>query len=106
MILTFDILQVATLFHEHPDLLVEFTHFLPDTSATPSTLFASSGRNSMLRDRSSAMPMRQMHVDKVLIYLQLCAFSFLTIKFHIDLTTSDVVTYLTEREDLDIAWRT
>ena len=24
----------------------------------------------------------------------------------IELTTSDVVTYLTEREDLDIAWRT
>lgn len=69
MILTFSILQVATLFHEHPDLLVEFTHFLPDTSATPSTLFASSGRNSLLRDRSSAMAvMRQMHVDKVYMF--------------------------------------
>ncbi|XP_048318177.1 paired amphipathic helix protein Sin3-like 4 isoform X1 [Ziziphus jujuba] len=57
--------EVATLFQDHPDLLVEFTHFLPDTSATASTLYAPSGRNSLLRDRSSAMAtMRQIHVDK------------------------------------------
>lgn len=31
------ILQVAILFRDHHDLLVEFTHFLPDTSAATST---------------------------------------------------------------------
>ncbi|BBG94142.1 SIN3-like 4 [Prunus dulcis] len=57
--------EVAALFQEHSDLLVEFTHFLPDTSGTASIHFAPSHRNAMLRDRSSAMPpMRQMHVDK------------------------------------------
>ncbi|KAE9613428.1 putative transcription regulator Others family [Lupinus albus] len=51
--------EVAALFQDHHDLLDEFTHFLPDTSAAVST------RNSMLRDRSSAMStVRQMHVDK------------------------------------------
>ncbi|KAK9277386.1 hypothetical protein L1049_006929 [Liquidambar formosana] len=57
--------EVAALFQDHPDLLVEFTHFLPDSSATASAQYAPSGRNSLLRDRGSAMPtMRQMHVDK------------------------------------------
>ncbi|PON46541.1 Histone deacetylase interacting protein [Parasponia andersonii] len=57
--------EVATLFQDHPDLLVEFTHFLPDTSATASTHYPPSARNSMLRDKTSAMPtMRQIHVDK------------------------------------------
>ncbi|KAJ4711205.1 Paired amphipathic helix protein Sin3-like [Melia azedarach] len=57
--------EVATLFQDHPDLLEEFTHFLPDSSAAASTHFVTSGRNSILRDRSPAMPtMRQMHVDK------------------------------------------
>ncbi|KAK7252329.1 hypothetical protein RIF29_36192 [Crotalaria pallida] len=56
--------EVAALFQDHHDLLDEFTHFLPDTSAAPSTHYASA-RNSILRDRSSAMPtVRQMHVDK------------------------------------------
>ncbi|CAL1357250.1 unnamed protein product [Linum trigynum] len=54
--------EVATLFKDHHDLLREFTHFLPDNSASASTHFVSSNRNSILRDRSSAM--RQMHVDK------------------------------------------
>ncbi|KAK7362067.1 hypothetical protein VNO77_04167 [Canavalia gladiata] len=55
--------EVATLFQDHADLLEEFTHFLPDTSGTASTQYAA--RNSLLRDRSSAMPtVRQMHVDK------------------------------------------
>lgn len=31
------ILQVAILFRDHHDLLVEFTHFLPDTSGAAST---------------------------------------------------------------------
>ncbi|CAN1816987.1 Paired amphipathic helix protein Sin3-like 4 [Linum perenne] len=57
--------EVAALFKDHHDLLREFTHFLPDNSATASTHFASSNRNSILRDRSSPMPaIRQMHVDK------------------------------------------
>ncbi|CAL1413731.1 unnamed protein product [Linum trigynum] len=57
--------EVATLFKDHHDLLREFTHFLPDNSASASAHYVSSNRNSILRDRSSAMPaMRQMHVDK------------------------------------------
>ncbi|XP_073227098.1 paired amphipathic helix protein Sin3-like 4 isoform X1 [Cicer arietinum] len=56
--------EVSALFQDHEDLLEEFTHFLPDTSGTASTHFASA-RNSLLRDRSSAMTtVRQMHVDK------------------------------------------
>ncbi|XP_028796665.1 paired amphipathic helix protein Sin3-like 4, partial [Neltuma alba] len=54
--------EVASLFHDHPDLLDEFTHFLPDTSGTASTHYAPS-RSSMLRDRGSAVP-RQMSVEK------------------------------------------
>ncbi|PPR88925.1 hypothetical protein GOBAR_AA31762 [Gossypium barbadense] len=48
--------EVAALFRDHPDLLLEFTHFLPDTSATASNHYASTGRNSIPRERSSAMP--------------------------------------------------
>ncbi|VAH00014.1 unnamed protein product [Triticum turgidum subsp. durum] len=32
--------EVATLFHDHPDLLEEFKHFLPDTSNAPQVLAA------------------------------------------------------------------
>ncbi|XP_022776020.1 paired amphipathic helix protein Sin3-like 4 isoform X2 [Durio zibethinus] len=57
--------EVAALFQDHPDLLLAFTHFLPDTSATASNHYASSGRNSIPRDRSSAMPgMRAVPADK------------------------------------------
>ncbi|KAK9272549.1 hypothetical protein L1049_002922 [Liquidambar formosana] len=59
--------EVAALFDDHPDLLEEFTRFLPDTSATPSTQHVPYGRNSFQRydERSSAMPtLRQMHTDK------------------------------------------
>ncbi|KAK4598272.1 hypothetical protein RGQ29_015659 [Quercus rubra] len=57
--------EVAALFQDHQDLLDEFTHFLPDNSGTASAQYPQSGRNPLLRDRSSAMPiMRQMHVDK------------------------------------------
>ncbi|KAL2349345.1 hypothetical protein Fmac_003345 [Flemingia macrophylla] len=56
--------EVAAIFQDHPDLLDEFTHFLPDASAAASTHYVSA-RNSMLRDRGSAMPtVRQMHVEK------------------------------------------
>ncbi|XWS22532.1 hypothetical protein CRYUN_Cryun29cG0044500 [Craigia yunnanensis] len=57
--------EVAALFQDHPDLLLEFTHFLPDTSATASNHYASSGRNSIPRDRNSAFPtMRAVPADK------------------------------------------
>ncbi|XP_012092008.1 paired amphipathic helix protein Sin3-like 4 isoform X2 [Jatropha curcas] len=56
--------EVASLFQDHNDLLMEFTHFLPDSSATASH-YPPSVRNSLLRDRSSAIPtLRQMQVDK------------------------------------------
>ncbi|KAI3474840.1 hypothetical protein Pfo_030151 [Paulownia fortunei] len=59
--------EVAALFDDHPDLLDEFTRFLPDTSATASAPHASFGRHSFHRydERSSALPtMRQSHIDK------------------------------------------
>ncbi|KAK6153046.1 hypothetical protein DH2020_012685 [Rehmannia glutinosa] len=59
--------EVAALFGDHPDLLDEFTRFLPDTSATVSAPHASIGRHSFHRsdERSSAVPpMRQSHMDK------------------------------------------
>ncbi|XP_022734749.1 paired amphipathic helix protein Sin3-like 4 isoform X3 [Durio zibethinus] len=49
-------IKVAALFQDHPDLLFEFTHFLPDTSKTASNHYASSGRNTIPRDRSSPIP--------------------------------------------------
>ncbi|XP_043704298.1 paired amphipathic helix protein Sin3-like 4 isoform X2 [Telopea speciosissima] len=55
--------EVAVLFRDHTDLLEEFTHFLPDSSATALPQHAPSGRNSF--QRSSAMPtLRQIHGDK------------------------------------------
>ncbi|XP_004517035.1 paired amphipathic helix protein Sin3-like 4 isoform X2 [Cicer arietinum] len=55
--------EVAALFQDHPDLLDEFIHFLPDASAAASSHAV--GRHSLLRDRSSAMPaVRQVHVEK------------------------------------------
>ncbi|KAL2523463.1 Paired amphipathic helix protein Sin3-like 2 [Forsythia ovata] len=59
--------EVSALFIDHPDLLQQFTRFLPDTSITASTALASFGRHSFHRfdERSSAMPtMRHTHVDK------------------------------------------
>ncbi|KAG8384767.1 hypothetical protein BUALT_Bualt04G0152800 [Buddleja alternifolia] len=59
--------EVAVLFEDHPDLLDEFTRFLPDTSATASAPHASFGRHSFNRydERSSILPtMRQSHIDK------------------------------------------
>lgn len=72
--------QVASLFDDHPDLLDEFTRFLPDTSATPSTHLVGYGRASFPRisERASGTPtLRQMHMDKVVaLYIVFC-FSFL-----------------------------
>ncbi|XP_077237908.1 paired amphipathic helix protein Sin3-like 3 [Tasmannia lanceolata] len=62
--------EVALLFHDHDDLLEDFTHFLPDTSPTAPIHLAPSGRNSsciILRreKRNSAMPpIRHLHTDK------------------------------------------
>lgn len=57
--------EVAILFQNHHDLLEEFTHFLPDTSA-PADPHVSAGRAFVRRDdRSSMMPgMRHPYVDK------------------------------------------
>ncbi|XP_028090187.1 paired amphipathic helix protein Sin3-like 4 isoform X2 [Camellia sinensis] len=59
--------EVSALLSDHHDLLVEFTNFLPDTSAAASLPYAPSGRNSIFRrdDRSLPLPaIRHMHVDK------------------------------------------
>ncbi|KAL2547338.1 Paired amphipathic helix protein Sin3-like 2 [Forsythia ovata] len=59
--------EVAALFQNHPDLLVEFTHFLPDTSGAASFHYAQPGRNHFLNhnDRNSPMTVaRPMHVEK------------------------------------------
>ncbi|KAF9623250.1 hypothetical protein IFM89_000739 [Coptis chinensis] len=60
--------EVAALFHDHADLLDEFIHFLPDTSAAAPAQHAQAARNSSLlrRDeRSSAIPIsRHMHDNK------------------------------------------
>ncbi|XP_022150309.1 paired amphipathic helix protein Sin3-like 4 isoform X2 [Momordica charantia] len=56
--------EVAALLHDHPDLLGEFVHFLPDASATTSNHHASSMRNSVLRDGNSSIPpIQQVHFD-------------------------------------------
>ncbi|KAG1342737.1 hypothetical protein COCNU_05G009660 [Cocos nucifera] len=58
--------EVAALFQNHHDLLEEFTHFLPDASATMAPQHVSFGRAFMRRDeRSSVMPtVRHVHGDK------------------------------------------
>ncbi|XP_004302380.1 PREDICTED: paired amphipathic helix protein Sin3-like 2 isoform X2 [Fragaria vesca subsp. vesca] len=59
--------EVASLFDDQPDLLDEFTRFLPDTSATTSTHQGQYGRNPYPRfnERSSATPtLRPMPIDK------------------------------------------
>ncbi|XP_052196269.1 paired amphipathic helix protein Sin3-like 2 isoform X2 [Diospyros lotus] len=59
--------EVAVLFADHPDLLEEFTRFLPDTSAPPSAPHVPFGRHPFHRydERSSAMTApRQAPIDK------------------------------------------
>ncbi|XP_042497948.1 paired amphipathic helix protein Sin3-like 4 isoform X3 [Macadamia integrifolia] len=53
--------EVAALFRDHTDLLEEFTHFLPDSSATALPQHAPSGRNSFQR---SSATLRHIHGDK------------------------------------------
>ncbi|XP_022999276.1 paired amphipathic helix protein Sin3-like 3 isoform X1 [Cucurbita maxima] len=48
--------EISALLQDHPDLLREFVHFLPDASATTSNNHVSSLRNSVLRDKNSSMP--------------------------------------------------
>ncbi|KAK2998671.1 hypothetical protein RJ639_022795, partial [Escallonia herrerae] len=58
--------EVAALFDDHPDLLEEFTRFLPDASATGSA-HVTIGRHTFHRhdERSSAVPsMRPANMDK------------------------------------------
>ncbi|KAL2904207.1 Paired amphipathic helix protein Sin3-like 3 [Bienertia sinuspersici] len=57
--------EVAALFRDHVDLLDEFKHFLPDTSAATQGQHGPSGRNSLLRDGNSPVPItRPMHADR------------------------------------------
>ncbi|GKV22786.1 hypothetical protein SLEP1_g32612 [Rubroshorea leprosula] len=57
--------EVALLFQDHSDLLKEFTHFLPDSSATASTHYVPSGRTSIPQDHGSAVPtMRPLQAEK------------------------------------------
>ncbi|KAL8171572.1 hypothetical protein V2J09_023376 [Rumex salicifolius] len=58
--------EVSQLFKDHPDLLDEFTRFLPDTSAPASGQNAQHGRSSCHRydDRSTQIPSRQALLDK------------------------------------------
>ncbi|XP_010683342.2 paired amphipathic helix protein Sin3-like 3 isoform X2 [Beta vulgaris subsp. vulgaris] len=57
--------EVAALFRDHRDLLDEFTHFLPDTSAATPGQNGPSAKNPLLRDRTSAMlTTRPAHVDR------------------------------------------
>ncbi|KAF7829409.1 paired amphipathic helix protein Sin3-like 3 [Senna tora] len=55
--------EVAALFQDHHDLLVEFTHFLPDASGAASAHIAQSARNSLKiggrADDSGAEPLHQ-----------------------------------------------
>ncbi|KVH92744.1 Histone deacetylase interacting, partial [Cynara cardunculus var. scolymus] len=60
-------IQVAALFDDQPDLLDEFTRFLPDASAAATAHLASLGRHSYHRydERSSAMAtFKQPQMDK------------------------------------------
>lgn len=59
--------EVSQLFEDHPDLLDEFTRFLPDNSGAAATHHSQHARSIFPRsdERSSVMPSsRQMHVDK------------------------------------------
>ncbi|XVF60417.1 hypothetical protein PTKIN_Ptkin08bG0044100 [Pterospermum kingtungense] len=59
--------EVASLFEDHPDLLDEFTRFLPDSSAAPLAQPGPYGRNATQRynERSSATPtLRHIQMEK------------------------------------------
>ncbi|KAF9604331.1 hypothetical protein IFM89_005912 [Coptis chinensis] len=56
--------EVAILFHTHPDLLEEFTHFLPETGPFHHGTPARNPLPPRRDDRSSAPSSRPMHGDK------------------------------------------
>ncbi|OIW10525.1 hypothetical protein TanjilG_15897 [Lupinus angustifolius] len=59
--------EVAALFQGHSNLLNEFTHFLPYTSAAAASNHYVPAQNCIFRDSissSTMLTMRQMHVDK------------------------------------------
>ncbi|XP_039024409.1 paired amphipathic helix protein Sin3-like 2 isoform X2 [Hibiscus syriacus] len=58
--------EVASLFEDHPDLLEEFTRFLPDSSAAPMTQQVPYGRNSTQRynEQSATPTLRHTQMDK------------------------------------------
>ncbi|KAL2505092.1 Paired amphipathic helix protein Sin3-like 2 [Abeliophyllum distichum] len=59
--------EVESLFDDHPDLLEEFTRFLPDSSATASAANAAFGRHSFHNydEKIPVIPaMRQSNIDK------------------------------------------
>ncbi|MBA0601021.1 hypothetical protein Gorai_004213, partial [Gossypium raimondii] len=62
--------EVASLFEDHPDLLDEFTRFLPDSSAAPLTEQVPYGRTSTQRynEQSSATPtLQHIQMDKATV---------------------------------------
>lgn len=77
-------LQVSVLFQDHADLLVEFTHFLPDASGAGSVHFSQPRKNHTIQQNGRGSPMtmaRPIPVDKVLFF-----FSDIVIVFviHVD----------------------
>ncbi|KAL6547201.1 Paired amphipathic helix protein Sin3-like 4 [Orobanche minor] len=59
--------EVSVLFQNHADLLVEFTHFLPDTSGATSVHYTQPGRNHIKYGDDMGSPMtiaRPLHVEK------------------------------------------
>ncbi|KAL1828774.1 paired amphipathic helix protein Sin3-like 3 isoform X2 [Daucus carota subsp. sativus] len=52
--------EVSDLFRDHPDLLVEFAHFLPDSTGTASIHYAHTTRNPILYRDDRSLPMTTM----------------------------------------------
>ena len=62
------LMQVSQLFEEHPDLLEEFTRFLPDNSSAAIGHHPQHCRSDFPRQHERSLtvpPSRQMHADKV-----------------------------------------
>ena len=94
MLLILLLMQVAVLFHNHHDLLEEFTHFLPDTSAPPGAHVSSS--RAVMRgreDMSSMMPsMRHPYVDRVFIQISILRLFFCLFNVkHLSLTAQPFI---------------
>lgn len=74
-------MQVAVLFRDHRDLLEEFTHFLPDTSAVIQGQHGSD-RNSLMRVSMSIT--KPIHTKKALIAFFFCSAVFLYVHLPAD----------------------